>query len=228
METQLVKLDAPYKVICNPSGEFGVHIATLIVIKEELSNKDKIAVVHSYPVVDDKYKVGGSVWMAWEVDECKAVCSQGDLFLTLQDVARVMQYYYEKGNVLLKNIPMRLRLALISNDVRIKPPLDKNQKEIRDFITELEFEEKGDSVLVLSKTDSPFFFVGNYAARVHPPAQFYHVGLSIERAINEICELRDHYISAFRGVTSIKFISKQRNYQEFIDKLNSAHSMYAQ
>ena len=61
MNTQLVRLDSPYNIICSSSGKFALHIATLIVVKEKIrgvvegaSMRDTLSVA-SYPVVSDGF-----------------------------------------------------------------------------------------------------------------------------------------------------------------------------
>ena len=70
METQLVRLDKPYNIICNPDGKFGLHIATLIAVKEkpvkdaETGNVvDTFPVAQCYPVVGGGYGIDGEAWM---------------------------------------------------------------------------------------------------------------------------------------------------------------------
>ena len=81
METQLLKLDPPYNVICY-NDQFAMHIATLLVYKENeevelkdgYNHKSRMDQVHCYPVVD--YGDGtaiGDVWYNVEVRNCRVI-----------------------------------------------------------------------------------------------------------------------------------------------------------
>ena len=51
METQLVRLDKPYNIICGPDIKFGLHLATLIVVNEKpVKDAETGDVVDTYPV----------------------------------------------------------------------------------------------------------------------------------------------------------------------------------
>ena len=83
MDTQLVRLDAPYNIICGTDGSFALHIATLIVTKERIEGipdgvpmRDTLSVA-TYPVVSKKNSADGQVWMNSELKDCYVVCEQG-------------------------------------------------------------------------------------------------------------------------------------------------------
>ena len=84
MDTQIVRHDAPYNIICGNNGIFALHVATLIVIKERLKNgkrgtetTDAIS-VSSYPVVAGSYDMDGQVWMKTEQKDCLVICRQNE------------------------------------------------------------------------------------------------------------------------------------------------------
>ena len=81
IQTQLLRLEPPYNIICS-KGNFAYHIATLIVVEDkqqEDNPSSTIKVAKSYPVVD--YGDGspeGDVWMYSEVKSCRVVCRESD------------------------------------------------------------------------------------------------------------------------------------------------------
>lgn len=229
METQLIRLDAPYKVICNPRGEFGLQIGTLIVVDEEEEtdsdgNTEKYKVARSYPVIDHEYGAGGNVWMAWEVDECKYVCRQGEKSFTLRDVDQMMHYFYEKGVINLPGVPVRLGSALAQSGVKVNMPTDKSGKPIHDFEVELAFVEERGSIMIYSQPDSPFFFVGSY--KKHDDDLLTEYGK--DDALQALAEMRDLYIAGFHadGVNSIKFTTADEEHESFVSLLNRTPSVY--
>ena len=89
METQLLRLNPPYNIICS-KGRFAKHIATLIVsdMKGSSDSFQWALNSQSYPVVD--YGVGsaeGDVWNDTEVKDCKVVLKDPGSSSTLISLA---------------------------------------------------------------------------------------------------------------------------------------------
>ena len=71
METQLVRLDKPYNIICGPDIKFGLHLATLIVVNEKpVKDAETGDVVDTYPVAKSYPVVGVEYGIDGEVDGC--------------------------------------------------------------------------------------------------------------------------------------------------------------
>lgn len=99
MDTQLVRLDKPYHIICGNNGTFALHIATLIVVKDKIEGivegapmRDTLA-VSSYPIVGGSYDIDGQVWMDTELKDCLVICREND---------RVSHYMLRSHGVLRK------------------------------------------------------------------------------------------------------------------------------
>lgn len=95
MDTQIVRHDAPYNIICGNNGDFALHIATLIVVKERMESRKKGSImsealsVSSYPVVCGSYDMDGQVWMKTEQKDCLVICRQNES-VSLYTLKKVM------------------------------------------------------------------------------------------------------------------------------------------
>ncbi len=223
MESQLLKLDAPYNIICGTNGEFALHIATLIMIKE---NKDGALSVVSYPVVSVNGEIGGSfigsgkgnadgqVWMHTSLEDCYVVCPQNDQTVSIRELKKVMKYYAK-----LNMLEMPVRIASSFSWAMTK--FGCKIKTDKDYEVCLKFEEDNDgkSCMVSADDPSPFYFY-EYFDNEPPFDQFVPTN---SQAIKYMAELRDTYLRTFRyeGLCSIKFTTKNKAYQWFVDQLNA-------
>lgn len=84
METQILKLDAPFDYIyCN--GEVGKHIATYIVGESRIGEDGKYTLeTHSHPIVQYKDGAKGVVWNRAELTDCEVLCSEDDMHIDVQ------------------------------------------------------------------------------------------------------------------------------------------------
>ena len=227
METQLVRLDKPYNIICNSKGEFALHIATLMVITEEKIS-DRMGrrigtrpVTRCYPVVGNSYKMDGEVWMDKEQEKCLTVCREG-CNITTYTLKKVMEYC-AKNNVFLytKRIPYMLSSVLINSNCEIKLPQDNNGTTISDYEVCLIFEEgnQGRTCMVYADNDSVFYFYDYFA---NDPELFKDLPTSLQ-VVERFTDLRNSYIQILNveGLNSIKFTTKHDDYKWFVDNLNS-------
>lgn len=227
MDTQLVRHDKPYNIICSNKGEFALHIATLMVITEEAITDrmgepiKKYPVAHCYPVVGNSYKMDGEVWMGIEQKDCLTVCREG-CGITTYTFKKVMEYCAKNKVYLYTNrIPYMLSAALINSNCEISLPQGDNGKTISDYEVCLVFEESDDgkTCMVYADNDSDFYFYEYFA---NDPELFNDL-LTNNQAVARFAELRNTYINILQteGLCSIKFITKNDNYKWFVDKLNS-------
>jgi hypothetical protein len=229
MDTQLVRLDAPYNIICGTDGSFALHIATLIVTKERIEGmpdgvpmRDTVSVA-TYPVVSKKYGAGGQVWMNSELKDCYVICDQGSQTVQLKELKKLMEYC-AKNNFSDVNgyIPMAFNIAMIMYDCHIVLPLDGNNNRITDYEVCLEFEEgnNGKTCMAYADEASQFYFY-EYFENEPPFSPFVPTN---SEAIGYMAKLRDDYLRIFRheGVRSITFTTKSEKYQWFVDKLNGS------
>lgn len=229
IQTQLVRLDKPYNIIFSKDGSFGLHIATLIVVKEKpMKDEETGSVIDTYPVVDSYPIVGGGTgidgetWVKSEIKDCMVICREG-MCIGLYTLKELMEFcsktyhFYE----FLFGIPTMLSVALMTYGSKFKLPTDENKRTINDYDVRLEFTESngGQSCLVYAAKESDFYFYDFFDTE--PPfSQFAHTN---SEAINFLAELRDSYLSAFHfeGLHSITFTTEDSKYQWFVDKLNN-------
>ena len=228
METQLVRLDAPYNIILGKDGWFSLHIATLIVIKERTegilknaSMSDTLSVT-CFPVVDDKIDAGGDVWINTELEDCYVVCPEKCKVVHLRELKRIMEFC-ARNKVLhyTERIPLNFSMAMRKYQCEIVMPTDDNNKTITDYEVCLEFEDAngGKSSMVSAADDSLFYFY-EFFDNEPPFTQFVPTNTA---AIGYMAQLRDDYLRIFRynGLRSITFTTKNKDYQWFVDKLNA-------
>lgn len=218
METQLVRLDAPYDIICSTLGNLGLHIATMIVVKEKAVATNKVAMsktleVAEYPVVAQKNGLNGSVWMESEQKDCFKIGNQGyDVSIRM---LRNLMEYCEKQNVMNATsvIPVRFKMAMKAYKCIID--IYKSQHTVK-----LIFEEgnHGGTCMVYADGESMFYFYEYFA---NEPEQFRLLSTNLE-AVNHLALLRDEYLRLFEfdGLNAINFITDDKKYQWFVDKLN--------
>lgn len=223
----MVRLDAPYNIICGTDGSFALHIATLIVTKERIEGipdgvpmRDTLSVA-TYPVVSKKNSADGQVWMNSELKDCYVVCEQGRKTIQLNELKKVMEYC-AKNNVsgVTRYIPMAFKMAMLLYDCYIVLPKDGNNNTITDYEVCLEFEEdnNGKTCMVCADEASQFYFYEYFA---NDPDFFSFLPTNIE-AVKPMAELRDDYLRILKGVRSITFTTKNEQYQWFVDKLNGS------
>ena len=84
METQILKLDAPFDYIyCN--GSIGLHIATMIVYETKTNEDgDYELETHSHPIVKYYDRPGGTVWNRAELTDCTVICREDNKHITME------------------------------------------------------------------------------------------------------------------------------------------------
>ena len=122
-----------------------------------------------------------------------------------------------------ERIPSSFVMALVSYGVKMILPTDDNNKTISDYEVCLEFEtgENGIRCMTYSSNDSDFYFYEYFADDTY---DYSNIGLRNRTdAIKRIIRLRDAYLMFFKsdGLRSIKFNTKNKIYQDFVDELNS-------
>lgn len=179
--------------------------------------------VSSYPVVNGIYEMEGQVWMDTELKDSLVVCREKEE-VTLYTLRKVMEYC-AKHNVshYKARIPTGLSMALSFYGSQLILPTDEQKQTIADYEVCLRFEtgEHGIRCMVYSSNESDFYFYEYFA---DDDADYSDVGL-INRpgAIRNMARLRDNYLLSlkYEGLRSIRFTTKQKNYQDFVDRLNN-------
>lgn len=226
METQLVRHDKPYNIICGKNGSFALHVATLLTItetdrKDAAGNEiDQFPLIHSYPVVGRTYKIDGEVWTSTEQKDCLVVCREGEP-VSLYTLKKVMEFCAKNViNYWLKT-PAFFNLAMLEYGCRVVLPTDNSKKTISDYEVHLVFEEAedGKTCMVYADKDSDFYFY-EYFANAEEIISFVKTN---SEAVKYIAELRDNYLMVLHaeGLRSITFKTENEEYQWFVDELNS-------
>jgi len=229
MDTQLVRHDKPYNVICGNNGRFALHIATLMVITEveqkDIGRKvvEMVPMARCYPVVGGSYKADGEVWMNEEQKDCLVVCREGEA-VSLHTLKRVMEFCAKTAvSFYTKKMPHFFSGAMLEYGCKILLPTE-NGKTVSDYDVCLVFEESnnGSTCMVYADKDSDFFF-NDYFVNEPEFISLTSSGLPTNlESIRSLAELRDNYLQIlkFDGLRNIKFITKNNAYQWFVDKLN--------
>lgn len=226
MDTQIIRHDKPYNVICGNNGKIALHIATLMVITEEKRWNEKGELVgigprtRCYPVVGGTYKMDGEVWMSDEQKDCFVICREKD-YVSLYTLKRLMEFC-AKTNVTFftSKMPHFFSSAMIDFDCKIVLPKIDNGKTQSDYEVCLVFEEgnDGETCMVYSDKDSDLYFNEFFT---NNPELIPELPTNLE-SVRHIAELRDNYLRVFHyeGMRNIYFITNNKKYQWFVDKLN--------
>lgn len=226
MDTQIIRHDEPYNVICGNNGKIALHIATLMVITEEKRWNEKGELVgigprtRCYPVVGGTYKMDGEVWMSDEQKDCFVICREKD-YVSLYTLKRLMEFCEKTGvTFFTSKMPHFFGSAMLDFGCKIVLPKIDNGKTQSDYEVCLVFEEgnDGETCMVYSDKDSDLYFNEFFT---NNPELIPELPTNLE-SVRHIAELRDNYLRVFHyeGMRNIYFITKNKKYQWFVDKLN--------
>lgn len=238
METQLVRLDAPYNVIFDyKRAKFGLHIATLIVVDEVTEGKGKNAVTklrsRSYPVVNTAFDLEGEAWTDSELQQCYRMCRQNET-VSLYDFKHFIHFCDANAVEDLYKVPMSFNIAMMSYKIKFNLSDIKTGKKMSDFKVELLFDEKENQILKYFSISDIDSFLTKRTCLVHSSSHspfYFWSDMSLDDGkpddtIQELAKLRDAYLHAFKyeGLKSITFTTKNEKYKEFVDSLNNTQS----
>ena len=233
IQTQLLRLDPPYNIIFTTEKTFGLHIATLIVVDEATERNGKRVTTklrtRCFPVTAPYAELDGDVWTGTELKDCYIVCRQGDT-ITLRTLKRFMEYCGRKDS---RHMFMAIYMFLETMrdyNVNMNFTHPVSGKRITHCEVELLFDEGAEGIDdeeedveiltgrtiidVRSTSSSPLYF-GTY---FFSEDELY----DMQNAINLLAGLRGIYIRTLEpyGLKSIKFTTKDKKYQSFVDELN--------
>lgn len=226
MDTQIIRHDKPYNVICGNNGKIALHIATLMVITEEKRCNEKGELVgigtrtRCYPVVGGTYKMDGEVWMSDEQKDCFVICREKD-YVSLYTLKRLMEFCEKTGvTFFTSKMPHFFGSAMLDFGCKIVLPKIDNGKTQSDYEVCLVFEEgnDGETCMLYSDKDSDLYFNEFFT---NNPELIPELPTNLE-SVRHIADLRDDYLRVFHyeGMRNINFITKNKKYQWFVDKLN--------
>lgn len=224
MDTQIVRHDAPYKIIFGgKNGKFALQTATLFVIEEKKgvnandTPMNERFTIASYPVVSRSYDLEGEVWTDCEQKDCIVICRQGES-VSLSTFREVIISKLRHSHVDMIELASQFSIASLLYGFKFIMPTDKDGNIIKDYEVCLEFEKDpphsstGD-VVVTSK-DNHFYFNSSYEACSRGERSL---------SIHNIAQDRDAYLSLCRreGLRSITFTTKDDFYKSFVRELNN-------
>lgn len=224
METQLVRLDPPYNIICGSNGKIALHIATLIVVKTDA--------VACYPVVGERRKTlgryfqsgrgtaNGQVWMDTELKDCYVLCPQNYKRVPIALLRDLIDYNARQH---MRDVELRIAekfyAAMLLYGLDISYPKDPNGEPSAILKAGLEFEEynNGKSCMVYSEKHSPFYFYGHFD---NEPSD--KLAATSSEAIEHMAKVCKGYVNIFSGagMKKINFTTRNEKYQWFVYKLN--------
>lgn len=227
METQLVRLDAPYNLICSNTGNIALHIATLIVIREKetnnmLGNTSIYPEVHSFPIVAGRGKLGGETWIFTDLKDCIVVCIEGEV-VSLPYIKRVMDFCHSHNVIGIGQIPRTLYYALGNAGCTITLPSKEDGSIKSDYVVNLNFSVDSEAYcIVMNDAKSDFYFYDSYY--IEPSFdeegnEYYHE----EYSIKSLAKMRNTYYQMLgrKGLKTITFTTKDEQYKGFVEQLNS-------
>ena len=161
MDTEILKLDAPYEYIfCN--GSTALHIATLIVYEAKENEEGEYELrTHSHPIVKYLGRAGGSVWNNAELSDCDVICSQADMQLSLKRFRMILSHYPETDERDYAGTSLNpiWKKDLEDLGIRITWPVDQDGKEyFKEFTVRLDIKEGGRVPFTCQDYYSDFFF----------------------------------------------------------------------
>ena len=227
METQLVRLDKPYHLICNPDGYFGFHIATLMVIN--CSRNDEQPNVRCYPVIETEETPGGQPWMDWQLKDCKTICRQQETYTLAAMGELIYDYFLPRHFPGLSRIPYILSTNLKVNGLKIELPKDDCGHTISEYRVELYFQEyASNSMFSIYSHHLPFFFYTKFTTKKKAKDD-YQLN-NIDDAIDELTGMKDAYLTtlASAGLRKITFFTKDAKFQDFVVRLNKTADSHGQ
>jgi hypothetical protein len=157
------------------------------------------------------------------------VVGRQDKEVTMHTIRDVVRFCHENGYLLMQLVPVVLSLELVLNNMKVTLPTPTTPKEHEGiFEEELIFKNvDGEAHTVYSNPRGNFFFFSAFLIP-NPSASGFTASrrkkglLRVEDAINSLRGYRSSYLTFFKeaGVKDIRFFTKDKNYQNFVDKLN--------
>lgn len=223
MDTQLVRLDAPYNLICNEHVEFGLHIATLIVVNDEKKEnvlEDGIDAEHrgvyAYPVVTSMHELGGMPWMNSSLENCQVICEMMDHPIISLRTFRDLVEWIDVFNSTMEHEAIILKLASALNLYGVKTYIPHSSYNVP-----IEFDIEPGRSLIASSVGSPFYFIASYIYNEEEEEK------DIRRCMKGFNKCRSAYLAVFGkyGLKDITFSTQDKEYQHYVDELNNmAHA----
>lgn len=206
METQILKLDAPYDYIyCN--GVVGKHIGTYIVGESHVDADGKYALeTHSHPIVQYQNSPRGVVWNRAELTDCVVLCNEDDKRL---DVRRffllcMQQYQLKNGE----------------NDLGIFYDAGQEAEPLKDKLLEygIGFKSKWKEVEIGVEVGS---CSDGYFAQLMDLdiLSFHHIEPTLEELAKRLTEEREYWENFYDHVVKIKFTPESSLARGFVESL---------
>lgn len=213
MNTEILKLDRPYKYItCN--GKVGLHIATLIVYEAiEDEDGEYELKTHSHPIVKYFNSPEGTVWNKAELRDCDVLCSEDDMQIPLRKFRKILSRYPESYENEIEGkgeyINPIWKKDLEDTGFKIAWPVgEDNEEHFKEFNVELRINSSERFPYVCTDWYTDFFF--------------YIEADDLDELKETLVHKRDWYYYLFKEHQfAIKFTCGDKRYASLIEEVNN-------
>ena len=220
MNTQLLKLDQPYDIICG-SNKIAKHVATLIVAnveKENTTDCDFPGYVdmhaYSFPVVEyGNGSAAGDVWMDVEVRDCRVIAKAPKENLTNAISANwfceTLRFLYLGDEIGSTQTPYTLYEQLRGLGISVDYLFNRGMNN--EVNVELDFDVDEKLTSIISVASSKLFFIADYATR-NPKQK--------QEEWDKILRWAGQYLRILNA--KVHFTTKQEEFKEMLEGWNQA------
>ena len=218
MNSQILKLDAPYNIIY-AGGRIGRHIATITVWDD-----DEMGIYNAcqYPMIDEGGELAaGALAAEAELGDCRVICNERDPRVQLRWLAEMVKYDLEQEEPVEFSYIWE-RLSLLGVKVIWDKARDENGELLKDdegneidenvYTISLSFDGTHSHLLARSYTSSGFYF---YA---RGPVEEVYKEIHYQHMVYESMFYKDHLL--------IKFETPDGWEQHIVDLLNERKEIY--
>ena len=218
MNSQILKLDAPYNIIY-AGGRIGRHIATMTVWDD-----DEMGIYNAcqYPMIDEGGELAaGALAAEAQLGDCRVICNERDPRVQLRWLAEMVKYDLEQEEPVEFSYIWE-RLSLLGVKVIWDKATDENGKLLKDdegneidenvYTISLSFDGTHSHLLARSYTSSGFYF---YA---RGPVEEVYKEIHYQHMVYESMFYKDHLL--------IKFETPDGWEQHIVDLLNERKEIY--
>lgn len=213
METEILKLDAPYEYICC-NGHVALHVATLIVYEAKVNEDGEYELeTHSHPVVRNFGTPIGTVWNRAELRDCDILCREDNPQISLRKFRKILSRYpesyenrYEGKGECINPI---WKKDLEDMGIKVAWPVgDDGLEHFKEFEVKLEVNPGKHSLYLCTDRWAEFFF--------------YIEADDLDELKDQLIHRRDWYYYVFKEHDfAIRFTCDDKRYECLINEVNN-------
>lgn len=213
METEILKLDAPYEYICC-NGHTALHIATLIVYEAKVNKDGEYELeTHSHPVVRNFSTPSGTVWNRAELRDCDILCREDNPQISLRKFRQILSRYPESYENVCEGKGQSInpiwKKDLEDMGIKIAWPVgDDGLEHFKEFKVKLEVNPGKHSSYLCTDRWAEFFF--------------YIEADDLDELKDQLIHRRDWYYYVFKEHDfAIRFTCDDKRYESLVNEVNS-------